>query len=87
MMDMFGLKFDREAFEKRFGIPVHRGLSMEMAFFNLLGAFSKHDASIPSPVGRYLSLVIMREFFTGVNNVRDIARASLNPADIAECLA
>lgn len=87
MMDMFGLKFDRKEFEKRFGVPAHLGLGLEMAFFNLLGAFSKHDASIPTPVGRYLSLVIMREFFTGVNNVRDIARASLSPADRAECLA
>lgn len=87
MMDMFGLKFDREEFEKRFGVPAHLGLGLEMAFFNLLGAFSKHDVSVPTPVGRYLSLVIMREFFTGVNNVRDIARASLSPADRAECLA
>jgi hypothetical protein len=35
-------------------------------------------------VGRYLSLVIMREFFTGVNHLRDIARASLSPEDRGE---
>jgi len=85
MMDMFGLQFDRTSFRQRFGVPVGVGLWLEMAFFNLLGAFQKDDRSIPSPVGRYLSLVIMREFFTGVNHLRDIARASLTPFDRGEC--
>jgi len=84
MMDMFGLRFDRAAFKQRFGVPAWRGLWLEMAFFNLLGAFQKEDRSIPSPVGRYLSLVIMREFFSGVNLLRDIARASLTPEDRGE---
>jgi len=84
MMDMFGLRFDRSAFKQRFGMPASRGLWLEMAFFNLLGAFEKHDPSVPTPVGRYLSLVIMREFFTGVNHLRDIARASLTPQDRGE---
>ena len=56
-----------------------------MLFFKLLGAFERTNPSIPSPVGRYLSLVIMREFFTGVNHLRDIARASLTPFDRGEC--
>ena len=86
MMDMFGLNFNRAAFEQRFGVSAERGLWLEMLFFNLLGAFEKQDRSIPSPVGRYLSLVIMREFFTGVNNLRDIARASLTPLDRGEGL-
>jgi coproporphyrinogen III oxidase-like Fe-S oxidoreductase len=84
MMDMFGLHFDRAAFKQRFGVPAGLGLWLEMAFFNLLGAFQQSDRTIPSPVGRYLSLVIMREFFTGVNHLRDIARASLSPEDRGE---
>ena len=85
MMDMFGLRFDRASFRDRFGVSAERGLWLEMAFFKLLGAFSRHDPAIPTPVGRYLSLVIMREFFSGVNRVRDIARASLTSADRGEC--
>ena len=84
MMDMFGLRFDRAAFKKRFGVPAGVGLWLEMAFFKLFGAFQKSDRAIPSPVGRYLSLVIMREFFTGVNHLRDIARASLSVEDRGE---
>jgi hypothetical protein len=85
MMDMFGLRFNRTAFKQRFGVPPALGLWLEMTFFNLLGAFSKADRSVPTPVGRYLSLVIMREFFSGVNQLRDIARASLTPFDRGEC--
>lgn len=84
MMDMFGLRFDRDTFKKRFGVPAGLGLWLEMFFFNLLGAFEREDRSIPTPVGRYLSLVIMREFFSGVNLLRDIARASLTPEDRGE---
>jgi hypothetical protein len=29
--------------------------------------------------GKYLSVVMMREFFSGVNNVRDAARQALQP--------
>ena len=87
MMDMFGLRFDRAAFRQRFGVPASRGLWLEMLFFRLLGAFEKKNPAIPTPVGRYLSLVIMREFFTGVNQVRDIARAALSPYDRGECYA
>ena len=85
MMDMFGLRLDRAAFKQRFGVPASQGLWLEMLFFKLLGAFEKTDPDVPSPVGRYLSLVIMREFFTGVNHLRDIARASLTPFDRGEC--
>jgi len=84
MMDMFGLRFDRTSFKERFGVSAERGLWLEMAFFKLLGAFTRQDPAIPTPVGRYLSLVIMREFFSGVNRVRDIARASLTSADRGE---
>ncbi len=84
MMDLFGLNFDRRNFAARFGVPAWRGLWLEMLFFNIMGAFEKSNRSIPTPVGRYLSLVIMREFFTGVNRLRDISRAALTPEDRGE---
>jgi len=84
MMDLFGLNFDRAAFKQRFGVPPAVGLWLEMLFFNLMGAFERSNRSQPTPVGRYLSLVIMREFFTGVNRLRDIARKALTPEDRGE---
>lgn len=84
MMDLFGLDFDRKAFKQRFGVSPARGLWLEMLFFNLLGTFEKSNRSNPSPTGRYLSLVMMREFFTGVNRLRDIARKALTPQDRGE---
>lgn len=77
MMDMFGLNFDRDSFREQFGVPASLGLWLEMLFFNLLGGFTKANRAIPTPVGRYLAVVIMREFFSGVNRLRDISRARL----------
>ncbi len=84
MMDLFGLNFDRRSFIDRFSTPPSRGLWLEMLFFSVLGAFKRENRNIPTPVGRYLSLVIMREFFTGVNRLRDISRASLTAEDRGE---
>lgn len=84
MMSLFGLNFNREKFAQRFNIPAWRGLWLEMLFFNIMGAFKNNDRSYPTPAGKYLSLVIMREFFTGVNRLRDISRASLTPEDRGE---
>lgn len=84
MMSLFGLNFDRDQFAQRFNVPAWRGLWLEMLFFNILGAFQSKNRNHPTPVGKYLSLVIMREFFTGVNRLRDISRASLTPEDRGE---
>ncbi|MEN6408335.1 MAG: coproporphyrinogen dehydrogenase, partial [Anaerolineaceae bacterium] len=81
MMDLFGLNFDRDVFKRRFGVPPALGLWLEMLFLNLAGAFGGTKRQKITPTGRYLSVVMMREFFTGVNNIRDIARQSLTPEE------
>lgn len=80
MMELFSLRFDRLRFRRAFGVPVERGLWFEMLFMYLVGAFSKvaNDSITMSPRGKYLSVVLMREFFSGVNNVRDQARQALS---------
>ncbi|MBA4375898.1 MAG: coproporphyrinogen dehydrogenase [Anaerolinea sp.] len=83
MMNLFGMNFDRNAFRKRFGVSIQRGLWLEMLFMTILGAFKKNDPHQLTRLGQYLSVVMMREFFSGVNNVRDIARKSLTPEEIA----
>lgn len=77
MMKLFGLDFSPAAFSKRFGVSVYRGLWLEMLFLKIVGAFQRNGSPSLTRIGQYLSVVMMREFFTGVNNVRDIARKSL----------
>jgi len=86
MMELFSLRFDRKRFQESFGVPAQLGLAVEMLFMLLVGGFKKidRDAIFLTPRGKYLSVVMMREFFSGVNNVRDEARKALS-ADERMC--
>jgi coproporphyrinogen III oxidase-like Fe-S oxidoreductase len=79
MMGLFGLEFDKRAFKADFGVSVERGLPMEMAYMRGVGAFAleTEERITLSAKGRYLLVAMMREFFVGVNAVRDQARDSL----------
>ena len=83
MMNLFGMNFDRQAFQRRFEEPIGRGLWLEMLFMNLMGAFQKDNRQLLTRRGQFLSVVMMREFFSGVNNVRDLARKNLSPLELA----
>jgi coproporphyrinogen III oxidase-like Fe-S oxidoreductase len=85
MMGLFGLRLDKAAFLRRFGVPIEKGLAGEMLFMRAVGAFCRNDseAITLTPKGRYLLVVMMREFFAGVNNFRDQARMSLTPEERA----
>lgn len=87
MMQLFGLRLDKRQFKKDFGCSVERGLPMEMAFMTAAGAFATNNADelTLTPKGRYLMVVMMRQFFIGVNNLRDQARAVL-PGEEKELL-
>lgn len=80
MMQLFGLRLDKRRFEIDFGTTVDRGLPIEMLFMRMNGAFSidNDEELLLSPKGRYLMVVMMRQFFIGVNNLRDQARAALS---------
>jgi coproporphyrinogen III oxidase-like Fe-S oxidoreductase len=80
MMQLFGLRLDKRQWERDFGCSVAGGLPAEYAFFRASGAFASEDDDqlLLSPKGRYLMVALMREFFIGVNRVRDHARASLD---------
>ena len=79
MMQLFGLRLDKRAWERDFGCTVEAGLPVEMAFMKAAGAFDRdtHDELTLTSRGRYLMVVMMRQFFIGVNNLRDQARAAL----------
>lgn len=79
MMDLFGLRLDKAAWKARFGEPVERSLPFEMAFFQAVGAFAVNDSKeiLLSNTGRYFLIIMMREFFSGINQVRDQARQAV----------
>jgi coproporphyrinogen III oxidase-like Fe-S oxidoreductase len=87
LMQTFGLRLDKKRFKKDFGMSVEDGLPVEMAFMKLAGAFDvNNDEEVTlTPRGRYLAVVMMRQFFIGVNNLRDQARSVL-PKDERELL-
>ena len=87
MMQLFGLRLDKKQFKEDFGCSIEAGLPAEMAFMTAAGAFATNtDEEITlTPKGRYLMVVMMRQFFIGVNNLRDQARAAL-PGEEKELL-
>lgn len=87
MMQLFGGRLDKRAWFRDFECTVEAGLPVEMAFMKLSGAFDKDsdDEITLTAKGRYLLVVMMRQFFIGVNNLRDQARAAL-PGEEKELL-
>lgn len=79
MMELFGLRLEKAKFRAEFGLPVDLALAVEIQLLQAAGAFERNDAEVLtlSERGRYLLLIMMREFFVGMNHVRDQARASL----------
>ncbi len=82
LMQLFSLRLDKRQFARDFGTEIERALAFEMAYFRAVGAFTvDNDREIVlSEKGRYLLVAMMREFFIGVNNLRDQARSAL-PGD------
>jgi len=83
LMSLFGMSLDKVAFKKDFGVSIDQGLATEMAFMRTVGAYEVDNAEVlvPSAKGRYLLVAMMREFFVGVNNLRDQARGALSTAE------
>jgi coproporphyrinogen III oxidase-like Fe-S oxidoreductase len=75
LMGLFGLTLDPASFRKRFGSPLWWLLGPELLFFFLAGAIRFDQGRIRlTRRGRYYWVVMMREFFTGVDNFRDLSR-------------
>ena len=79
MMQLFGLRLDKKSWKNDFGCSVAGGLPAEYLFMKMNGAFDTDgdDCITLSPKGQYLLVAMMRQFFIGVNSVRDKARAAL----------
>jgi len=76
---LYNLRLDKKLFRETFGCSVERGLPVEMTFMRLQGAFeNNNDEELTlTPRGRYLTLVMYRQFLASLNNLREQARAVL----------
>ena len=80
LLGLYTLRFDKQKFKDLFGKSIESALPIEMAFMRANHAFAVDDADclIPSEKGRYLTLVMYRQFLSGMNNLRDQARKALD---------
>jgi menaquinone C8-methyltransferase len=75
LMGLFGLNVPRSIFIQRFGKDPWNLLPLECLFFTLIGAIRTTPGSLHlTKKGRYYWVIMMREFFTGVDNFRDMSR-------------
>jgi menaquinone C8-methyltransferase len=84
MMELFGLRLDKRKFQNTFGLSVERALPLETAFFAAAGAYAENsaDSITLTPRGRYLLVIMMREFFSSINRVRDQARQAVGESGV-----
>ena len=80
LLHLYQLHLDKRAFEREFGEPLELALPIELAFMraNRSFAIDNDDELTLTTKGRYLTLVMYRQFLSGMNNLRDQARAALS---------
>jgi menaquinone C8-methyltransferase len=85
LMNLFGLELDKPRFRQSFQTDVERGLWLETAFMRLAGGYEQDDFKTITLTekGRYLLVAMMREFFSGMDSVREQERAALSPEEQA----
>jgi len=85
-MQLFGSHIDLRKAEKKFEGRFKKTIRKEISLLRLLGALDvAADTMRLTLKGRYLWVIMMREFFTGVNNFRDLCRATIKvPEDCKE---
>ncbi|MEI8183560.1 MAG: coproporphyrinogen III oxidase family protein [Desulfomonile sp.] len=75
MMKLFGAYLEVSKAEEKFDGRFMKTLWKEIPFLRLSGALVQDNGFLRlTQKGRYLWVIMMREFFTGVNNFRDICR-------------
>jgi coproporphyrinogen III oxidase-like Fe-S oxidoreductase len=78
LVSLFGLDLDWEQLRSEYTRSFMGPLRKELLFFSLIGAIRKDGTHYHlTEKGMYYWVVLMREFLTGVNNVRDEMRAHI----------
>lgn len=83
LLQLYHLRLDKNAFKEKFGVSVDAALPAEMAFLRICRAFETDDANelTLTLIGRYLVVVMYRQFLSGLNNLREQARSVLSGAE------
>ncbi len=68
---LFGMKLDKQAFQRRFGREIGDKLRLEMAFFKNLGLVAGDGVLSVTEKGMYPVSVMMRDFFAALNTLRE----------------
>lgn len=89
MMHLFGLEMKAENYKQKFGKDMFKSLMAELAVLKSIGAVNVNGDSVTlTDKGMYYMVMVMREFFIGVNNLRDFCRPSFEELGInTECCA
>ena len=75
LMKLFSTRMNVHEMEKKYDGIFFKTLWKEMAAFTLAGSFRYFTPNLYlTPRGRYLWVIMMREFFIAVNNFRDFCR-------------
>ncbi|OPX98968.1 MAG: Oxygen-independent coproporphyrinogen-III oxidase 1 [Syntrophorhabdus sp. PtaU1.Bin002] len=78
LMKLFGLELDLKYLSAKHGVGAYGHLWPEITFFRLVGGLRKKGKVLRlTETGQYYWVLMMREFFIGVNNFRDYCRAEL----------
>jgi coproporphyrinogen III oxidase-like Fe-S oxidoreductase len=84
LMQLFGGEVSIAAAERRFEGRFERGLWRELSGLRLMGAIrTEGDAIRLTQRGYYLWVVLMREFFSGINSLRYNMRHLRHPVGLA----
>jgi coproporphyrinogen III oxidase-like Fe-S oxidoreductase len=79
LMQLFGLSLDLKELGEKHGVNAARYLFPEIFFFMMAGGIKKKgNLLVLTPKGQYYWVIMMREFFTSVNNFRDYCRSIAN---------
>ena len=78
MVDLFNGKLSKKKFEIMFGTSINDALSKELMLLKFSKAIKEHKESITTTeYGDYLFLVMMKEFYMGMDRIRNEARKNL----------
>jgi menaquinone C8-methyltransferase len=68
---LFGMKVDFQQFQQDFGEDIHKKLGNELHLLKLFNFITENNKLEVTPAGMYPVSVMMREFFTSLNNLRE----------------
>jgi coproporphyrinogen III oxidase-like Fe-S oxidoreductase len=83
LIRMFGGSLDPEAAERKFDGGFRRGIRRELIALRLLGAIRNCGGRLQlTDRGYYIWIIMMREFFTGVNKLREEMRHNISKENV-----